>query len=128
PVLARQNYARTGDIGGHQIDGELNSIETEIERQPQRLYQRRLAGAGYAFDQHVTAREQGREQLLDGLLMPDDHLVDLGLDTPKRPGEIRHRWRFRLHVAHLSNTRLMWFDLRPARRRARPARPAPGSG
>ena len=33
--------------------------------------------------------------------------MDLGLDAPKRPGEIRHCWRFRLYVAHRSNTRLI---------------------
>src|SRR5208337_1331897 len=106
-VVARQDDARAGDIGRHQIDGELNSIEAEIQRQPQRLDQRRFAGAGDAFDQHVAAREQGRQQLLDRLLMPDDHLVDLGLDPPKRPGEIRHRRRFRLYVTHRSNTCLI---------------------
>ncbi len=106
-VFARQNHARAGDIGRHQVDGELNSVEAQIEREPQRLDQRGLAGAGDAFDQHVTAGEQRRQQFLDGLLVADDHLVDLGLDTPKRPGEIRHRRRFRLYLAHRSNTRLI---------------------
>ena len=107
PVLARQNHARAGDIGRHQIDGELNSVEAQIEREPQRLDQRGFAGAGDAFDQHVAAREQRRQQFLDRLLVADDHLVNLGLDAPKRPGEIRHRRRFRLYVTHRSNTRLI---------------------
>ena len=86
PVLARQNYARAGDIRGHQIDGELDSVEAQIEREPQRLDQRGLAGAGHAFDQHVTAGEQRRQQFLDRLLVTDDQLYESRPESAETSG------------------------------------------
>ena len=48
------------------------------------------------------------QQFLDRLLVADDHLVDLGLDTPERAGEIAPPSAFRAcYVAHRSNTRLI---------------------
>src|SRR5258705_444771 len=103
-IFTGQNHASAGDIRGHQIDGELNSIEAQVEREPERLDQRGFAGAGNALDENVAAREQRGEQLLDRLFVPDDYFVDLSLDTPKGPREIRHGRRFRQNVTHISKT------------------------
>jgi hypothetical protein len=52
----------------------------------------------------VATGEQRGEQLLDGLFVPDDYFVDLSLDTPKGPREIRHGRRFSDNVIHISKT------------------------
>ena len=69
-LVIRKDDAGTRDIGGHQIDGELNPVEAQIERQSQRLDQRGLPRAGNTFDQNVTTRKKSGEELLDRKLWP----------------------------------------------------------
>ena len=59
--------ARAGDVGRHQVDGELDAAEAQRQRLGERAHDERLAGAGHALDQDVAAGEEPGE---DGVERP----------------------------------------------------------
>ena len=58
PVVADRITRVPVISAGIRIDGELDPVEAQIERQPERLDQGGFAGAGNALDQHVAAGEE----------------------------------------------------------------------
>ena len=67
-----------GDVRGHEVGRELDAAEAHVQRLRERADHRGLREAGHAFEQAVAAREDGDEELLDHVLLPDDefrHLV-----------------------------------------------------
>jgi hypothetical protein len=64
-----------GDVGRHQVRSELDALERQAQRAGQRAHQQRLGRAGHAGDQAVATHQQGDEQLLDHLVLPDDELA-----------------------------------------------------
>ncbi len=50
---------RAEDIGGHQVGRELNPLELGLHQQRNGFRHQGLRGTGYAFEQHMPAREQG---------------------------------------------------------------------
>ncbi len=79
-----------GDVGGHQVGGELDAVELEVEHLGQRRDQRGLRQPGHAHQQAVAAREEGDEQVVDELLLAVDPLSDLRHDGLAGLGDLLH--------------------------------------
>ena len=67
-----------GDIAGHQVGGELDALGVEFERGGEGPDEEGLGDAGYAFEEHVAAAEQGDDETGDGGVLADHGLGDLG--------------------------------------------------
>ncbi len=61
-----------GDVAGHQVGRELDASEIERERLRQRMHHQRLRQPGHAFQDAVSAGEDGHQQLLDDVVLADD--------------------------------------------------------
>ncbi len=77
-----------GDVGGHQVRRELDALEHQAQGLRDGPHQQRLGRAGQAGDQAVAADEQRDQDLIEHLLLADDHfphlpddLVASGLET-----------------------------------------------
>ena len=73
-----------GDVGRHQIGGELNPAVVEGQNPRERLDDERLGEPGNPGDDAVGAHEEADEHLLDRLLLADDHLADLAGEPVRR--------------------------------------------
>src|SRR5262249_22523246 len=98
-ICTGEDDPSSGNIGRHQVDSELNPIETEIKDQAQCFDQGGFARARHSFNQNMTASEQGAQQLLNGTDVANNDLVNLSLDPSKDSCEIsdcrlfrRRRW------------------------------------
>ena len=80
-----------GDVGRHQVGRELNPLEREIEDLRERLDQQCLGQAGHAGDQAMAAGEHRHQDLIDHLVLADDHLADLGEDAARGVGDAGRR-------------------------------------
>ena len=79
-----------GDVGGHQVRRELDALEHQAQRLRDGAHQQRLGRAGQAGDQAVAADEQRGEDLVDDLLLADDHFLHLPDDAGReRTGNAR---------------------------------------
>ena len=78
PVLLDDLRAR--DVGRHQVGRELDAAERQVQGPRQRADHQRLGQPRHAFQQAVSAAEQGNQQLLDHLLLADDDLGQLARD------------------------------------------------
>ena len=58
---------RPQDVAGHQVRRELHPIELEVQRLPKRFDQRRLADAGQAFQQNVSATQNANQHHADAV-------------------------------------------------------------
>src|SRR5438874_1320921 len=76
-VGALVDHARAGDVGRHQVDGELHAVEGQVERLGERAHDERLADARHALDQHVAAGEERGQDDVDGVLVAHHHPADL---------------------------------------------------
>ena len=75
------------DVGGHQVGGELDAREVEVERLGQGPHEQRLAQARHALQQAVPADEQAGQHAVDDFVVSDDHAADLlvdGRDSDRR--------------------------------------------
>src|SRR5262249_48678891 len=63
--------------GRHQVDGELDAVEAQIERLGEGADDEGLADPGDPLDERVSTREEGDEDRFDGRLVADDDLRDL---------------------------------------------------
>ena len=61
-----------GDVAGHQVGRELDAVEFQRQRLRQRVHHQRLGQPRHAFQDAVAAGEDGHQQLLDDLVLPDD--------------------------------------------------------
>ena len=69
---------RPGDVRGHQVGGELNPLEANIEDLRDRADHQGFRQAGNADQENVPLREDRREDEVDHLALADDHLVEFG--------------------------------------------------
>src|SRR5206468_10143008 len=76
-VRVLHDDVRADDVGGHQVRGELDPRERQLETFRERLDEERLAEAGHALEQDVTAGKHARQDVGDDLAVADDHLLDL---------------------------------------------------
>ena len=67
-----------GDVRGHHVGRELDPPEREAEDPRDRAHQERLGQPRHAHEQDVAAGEEAGEELLDDVVLADDHLGDLG--------------------------------------------------
>ena len=86
---------RPGDVGGHQVGGELDAAELAAQHAAQRPHEERLAQAGHALDQHVAVGEQGHQRAQHQFVLADEDLADLGGDAVEEflgtSRAVRHR-------------------------------------
>jgi len=68
---------RAGDVGGHEIGGELDAAEAEVHDLGQGADQQGLGQARHTLQQHVASGEQRDEHLLDDTVLPHDAVGDL---------------------------------------------------
>ena len=68
------NDFRAGNVGGHQVGGELNAAERKIQRASQRADHQRFGQARHAFQQAMAAGKQRDQQFLDNIVLTDDDL------------------------------------------------------
>ena len=61
----------TGDIGRHEVGRELDAREANAERCGEHAREQRLRGTGHAFDEHVSAREERGEDLIDHVVLAE---------------------------------------------------------
>ena len=69
-----------GDVGGHQVGGELDPFRLQVERPGEGAGQGRLAEPGDALEQRVAAGDQADQGAADRLGLADHRLADGGLD------------------------------------------------
>ena len=83
-----------GDVGRHQVRGELDPAVLEVQRVRQGPHEHRLAEPGDALQEDVAAGQQGdHDAAYDGLLA-DDHPADFLLDQAGRLPQIADlTWR-----------------------------------
>jgi hypothetical protein len=60
----------SGDVGGHQIGGELNPTELEAQRETEGPDQEGLGSPRNPFEQDVAARQEGGDRLAYRRLLP----------------------------------------------------------
>ena len=87
-VRALVDHARAGDVGRHEVDGELDAVEAQVEGLRERADDERLPDAGDALDERVPAREEGDKDRLDGGLVADHDLGDLAPDRGEGLAEV----------------------------------------
>ena len=78
PILVE--HLGAGDVAGHQVGRELDPVEFQRERLRQRVHHQGLGEAGHAFENAVAAGEDGDQELIDDLVLPDDLPADLLAD------------------------------------------------
>src|SRR5262249_20352203 len=69
-----------GDVGRHQVRGELDTRELEVERLRHGRNEQRLGQTGNAHQQAVTASEQSDQELFHHGVLAHDHLADFGAE------------------------------------------------
>ena len=69
-----------GDVGGHQVRGELDPVERAVDDVGDRPDEHRLAEAGHALEQGMPVREEAGQGLADQIALADDDPADFGLD------------------------------------------------
>ena len=67
----------SGDVGGHQVGGELDPLETQVHDPRDGADQQRFRQARHADQQAMAPAQQGDDHFLDHLMLADDHLADL---------------------------------------------------
>ena len=82
------------DVGGHQVGGELDPLELEIEDLGERPHQQRLRQPRGTGHQAVTTGEQADQQLLDHVRLADNGLGQLGINLPPAAPHLGHRLGF----------------------------------
>jgi hypothetical protein len=71
-----------GDVRREQVRRELDAAEVERQEARECLDELRLAQSRKAFEEHVTAGEQGGDDLVDRLLLAENDLPQLA-DEPR---------------------------------------------
>ena len=69
-----------GDVGGHQVRGELDPFRRQFEGAREGAREGRLAEAWNALEQRVAARDQADQRAAHGLGLADHDAADGGLD------------------------------------------------
>ena len=99
--LVLLDHLRARDIARHQVGGELDPAEIKAERARDRRDQQRLGKPRHADHHRVPPAEDGCEQLLDHVVLPDDHLADL---LPEIVVRLAHLGQRRLGIGKLLGT------------------------
>jgi hypothetical protein len=76
-----------GDVGRHQVGGELDAPGIEAEHHAQRLHQLGLGKARHTDQQRMATGQDGDHGALDHAFLPEDHPAHAGL----HPGNVLQR-------------------------------------
>jgi len=74
-----QNF-HTGNVGGHEVGGELNALKFEMKNLRERFNQKRFGQPGRAGNQAMAAGKERNQQLLDHALLADDDFGQFGFN------------------------------------------------
>ena len=77
PVGRFQHQVGPQNVGGHQVRGELNTVEVEVERRGQGSNQQCLAEPGNAFEQAMPSHEQTGQHAVHDIVVPHDDSANL---------------------------------------------------
>ncbi len=80
-----------GDVGGHEVRGELDPVEAAVDDVGDRADEQRLAQAGDALQERVAVGEEACQRLADQIPLADDDAPHLCLDRPGALGELLRR-------------------------------------
>src|SRR5207245_2712327 len=84
---------RAGDVGRHQVRGELDAVEVELQHAGEAGNHQRLGQSRYADQQTMSPREHGRQEQFYYFVLADDDFVQLveklGLDLGESLDELR---------------------------------------
>jgi len=72
------NHLGAGDVGWHEVRGELNAAEAQVHRVGDGADHQRLGQPGHADEQAVAAGQDREQELLQHIPLADDHLGRLG--------------------------------------------------
>ena len=70
-----------GDVGGHQVRRELDAPERQAKGLRNGAHHQRLGRAGQAGDQAMPADKERDQDLVQNIVLADDHLAHLGQDA-----------------------------------------------
>ena len=93
------------DVRRHQVGRELHPLEAQMQRVAEGAHHERLGEPRHAFEQAMAAGEQTDEQVLDRLLLADDHLPHLGAqggEAGEQQVDVGLGDRRRAHPEHLT--------------------------
>ncbi len=68
-------HIRAGNVGRHQVGGELNPLEAHIENAGQGADHKCFGETWHPFEQAMAAGENGGEHLFDDFVLPDNHFL-----------------------------------------------------
>ena len=85
-VLLQQ--VRAGNIRGHQVRGELYTVEAEVQNVRQGAHQKSLGEPRHANQQAMPLRKKGDQQFFDNGVLADDDLFDLLQNEQPLPGNL----------------------------------------
>ena len=74
------HHVRAGDVAGHEVGGELDTIEAEAETLGKSADHERLGEARDAFEDAMPAGEEADEELVDDFFLADDGAGHLEAD------------------------------------------------
>ncbi len=80
-----------GDVGGHQVGGELHAFEAEVEHVAEGADEQCLGESWHPHQQGVSAAEDGDEHLFDHLILADDDLGELSAHALVGVAEFLHQ-------------------------------------
>jgi hypothetical protein len=72
PLFIFHHHVGTRDIGGHQIGGELDTAELQIECSSEGTHQTGLSQTGHALQEYVPTGDHRRQHAADHGLLADD--------------------------------------------------------
>ena len=75
-----EQHAGAGDVRRQNVDRELDPAESQVERLGQGSNQQCLAGTRDSFEEDVAPSEQSHQNLLDHVVVTDDHTSDFATD------------------------------------------------
>ena len=85
-VLLDQDVG-AGDVGRHQVRGELDPVERAVDRVGKGPHEHRLAEPGDALEQGVAVGQKAGQGVADEIALAHDDLADLALDGRRALGE-----------------------------------------
>ena len=77
PASSCEHDLRADDVRGHEVGGELDAGELQVQRIGKGLHQQRLAQPRHAFQQRVAGGEQAGEYAVHQVVVTDDAPLDL---------------------------------------------------
>ena len=114
--MSRVVDERAGDVGRQQVGRELNAVKGGVEAARDGEDGERLTQSGDAFDEHVVARNEGRQQASEQSALADNHLAEL-LTNCVHPYQIHLRRRALQMKVQLLAVRDLWIRI-PIRQRS----------